>query len=174
MLTSTYTTGVYPYQPHTLMLIRYKGKYQQYFCNQFFNRQPLTLVIFPLCRFLFMFLGDFCKLNKTPSNGTCLGKLPGGFCDVGCCCCFTSLDVFPSLHFDVIPHPSVSYRRVFTSILYFQPSSSQSDLPHFHLNFSGLFRHNFTAGGTVLSRHFLPTGVFYLASLPQILTRFCN
>ena len=174
MLTSTYATGVYPYQPHTLMLIRNKGKYQQYFCNQFFNRQALNLVIFTFCRFLFMFLGDFCKLNKTPSNGTCLGKLPGGFCDVGCCCCFASLEVFPSLLLDIIPHPSVSYRRIFTSILYFQPSSSQSDLRHFHLNFSELFRHHFTTGETVLSRHFSPTGVFYLASLPQILTRFCN
>ena len=34
------------------------------------------------------FIGDFCKLNKTPSDGTCLGEPPGGFCDVGCCCCF--------------------------------------------------------------------------------------
>ena len=31
------------------------------------------------------FLDDFCKLNKTPGNGTCLGEPPGGFCDVGCC-----------------------------------------------------------------------------------------
>ena len=84
-----------------------------------------------------MFLGDFCKLNKTPSDGTCLGEPPGGFCDVGCCC-FTSLEVFlPSLLFDVIPHSSVSYRRVFTPILYFQPSSSQNDSWHFHLTVLG-------------------------------------
>ena len=30
----------------------------------------------------------FCNLNKTPSDGTCLGEPPGDFCDVGCCCCF--------------------------------------------------------------------------------------
>ena len=30
--------------------------------------------------------------------------------------------------FNVVPHPSVSYRRNFTPILYFQPSSSQSNL----------------------------------------------
>ena len=36
----------------------------------------------------FTFLGDPLKPNKTPSAGTCLGELPGGFCDVGCCCCF--------------------------------------------------------------------------------------
>ena len=31
---------------------------------------------------------DFCKLNEAPSDGTCLGEPPGGFCDVGCCCFF--------------------------------------------------------------------------------------
>ena len=51
-------------------------------------RQPLTL-LFPLCKFLFMFLGDVCKLNKTPRDSTCLEEPPGG-----CCCCFTSLEVF--------------------------------------------------------------------------------
>ena len=106
-----------------------------------------------------MFLGDFCKLNKTPSDGTCSGEPPGGFCDVGCCCCcccFTSLEVFHSLLFDVIPHPSVSYRYVFTPILYFQPSSLQSGSQHFHLNFSRLLRHSFTASATVVSKRFLP------------------
>ena len=46
---------------------------------------------------------------------------------------------FISLPFDVIPHLFVSYHRVFTPILYFQPRSSQSDLWHFHFNFSRLF-----------------------------------
>ena len=45
--------------------------------------QPLTLIIFAFWSFFFMFLGDFCKLSKTPSNGTCLGEPLGGFCDVG-------------------------------------------------------------------------------------------
>ena len=35
------------------------------------------------------------------------------------------------LLFDVIPHPFVDYRRVFTPLLYFQPSPSQSDSPQF-------------------------------------------
>ena len=35
---------------------------------------------------------------------------------------------------DVIPHPSVDYRRVFTPILYFQPSPSQSDSRHLHFS----------------------------------------
>ena len=85
-----------------------------------------------------MFLGDFCKLNKPPSDVTRLGKPPGGFCDADCCCCFTSLEVFlPLLLFDVVSYSSVSYHRVFTPILYFQSSSSQSDLRHFHLTFLG-------------------------------------
>ena len=77
-------------------------------------------------------------------------------------CCFCDV-VLHSLLFDVIPHPSVSYRRVFTSILYFQLNSSQSDLRHFHVNFSELFI--FNASGTVLSKRFLPTGIFYLTLL---------
>ena len=107
-----------------------------------------------------MFLGDFCKLNKTPSDGTCLGEPAGVFCDVSCCCALTSLEVFPSLLFDVIPHTSVSYCWVFTPVLYFQPSSSQSDSGYFHLNFSGLFRHSFTASATVSSGRFLPHRCF--------------
>ena len=68
---------------------------------------------------------------------------------------------FISLLFDIIPHPSVDYRRVFTPILYFQPSPSQSDSRHFHL-----FNHSVLAAGTTaLSGHFLPTGVFYLTLL---------
>ena len=35
--------------------------------------------------------------------------------------------VFPTPAFNVIPRPSVSYRQVFRPILYFQPSSLQSD-----------------------------------------------
>ena len=66
------------------------------------------------------------------------GEPPGGNCDVGCCCCFTSQEVFlPSVVFDIIPHSSVSYRQIFRPILYFQGSSLQSDLQHFHLTFLG-------------------------------------
>ena len=64
-----------------------------------------------------------------------MGEPPGCFCDVGfcCCCCFlTHWRFFISLLFDVIFHSSVSYRQFFTPILYFQPSSSQSDSGHFH------------------------------------------
>ena len=45
-----------------------------FYCTTDVYRQPLTLVIFPLVQVPFMLLGDFCKLNKTPSDGTCLGR----------------------------------------------------------------------------------------------------
>ena len=38
-----------------------------------------------------MFLGN---LIKVPAMVLCLGEPPGGFCDAGCCCCLSSLDVF--------------------------------------------------------------------------------
>ena len=71
--------------------------------------------------------------------------------------------------FDIIPHPSVDYRQVFRPILYFQPSPSQSDLRHFHFQ---PFRYLLTASATVLSGHFLPTGVFYLMLFPDIFVTF--
>ena len=114
-----------------------------------------------------MFLGDVCKLKDFPNDGTCLGEPPGGFCDVGCCCCH-------SLLFNVIPHSSVSYRQVFTPILYFQPSLSQSDSRHFNFNFSGPFCYSFTASTTVLTGRFLPTGVFLpMSLLPDIFDTTC-
>ena len=89
-----------------------------------------------------------------------------------CCCCYSSfVDVFHShFLFDIIPHPSVDYRQVFRPILYFQPSPSQSDLRHFHFQ---PFRYLLTASATVLSGHFLPTGVFYLTLLPNIFGTTC-
>ena len=87
------------------------------------------------------------------------------------CCCYSSfVDVLHShFLFNIIPHPSVDYRQVFRPILYFQPSPSQSDLRHFHFQ---PFRYLSTANATVLSGHFLPTGVFYLTLLPNIFGTF--
>ena len=87
---------------------------------------------------------------------------------------FIFVVVHHSLLFNVIPCPSMDYRWVFTPILYFQPSSSQSDSGYFHLRFSGLFRHSFTASATVSRGRFLPTGVLCLALLPHISGRFCD
>ena len=66
------------------------------------------------------------------------------------------------LLFDIIPHSSVDYRRVFTPNLYFQRRPSQGDSRHFQFQ---PFRYLLTASATVLSGHFLPTGVFYLMVL---------
>ena len=85
------------------------------------------------------------------------------------CCCSSFVDVLHS-HF---PHPSVDYRRVFTPILYFQPSSSQSDLRHFHFQpFQDLLV-------TVLPRAlqfwvgiFYPRAFFTLGSFTDILPAF--
>ena len=81
--------------------------------------------------------------------------------------------VLHSLLFDVIPHPSVSYRQVFIPILYFQPSLSQSDSRHFHFNLSELFFHSFIASALALSGDFLPTGVFILCSLSTFSPTTC-
>ena len=73
--------------------------------------------------------------------------------------------------FNVIPHLSVDYYCwVFTPILYFQLSPSQSDSRHFHFNLSEIFFHSFTASATVLSGYFLPTGIFYLTLLHRHFT----
>ena len=53
-----------------------------------------------------------------------------------CCCCCYSFVIFLHSHFlfDIIPHSSVDYCQVFTPILYFQPSPSQSNSRHFHFS----------------------------------------
>ena len=117
--------------------------------------------------------------SRTPSDGTCFGEPPGGFCDVSChfifissfCCCSSFVNVLHShFLFDIIPYRSVDYRQVFTLILYFQSSPSQSDSWHFHFQ---PFRHFLTASATVLSGHFLPTGVFYPTLLLDIFGTTC-
>ena len=89
--------------------------------------------------------------QKLPAMVLAWENLQWGFCDVGCCCCSSFIlffifvvvvvvlyfnasyvMLFFSLLFNIIPHPSVDYRRVFTTILYFQPSPSRSDSRHFH------------------------------------------
>ena len=89
------------------------------------------------------------------------------WCSSFCCC--SSFVNFLHSHFlfDISPYPSVDYHQVFTPILYFQPSPSQSDSRHFHFQ---PFRYLLTASATVLSGHFLPTGIFYLALLHRHLT----
>ena len=71
--------------------------------------------------------------------------------------------------FGIIPHLFLDYRRVFTSISYFHPSPSQSDLRLFH--FLTIRLSSYREGkATVLRGHFLPTDVFYLTLLRQHFT----
>ena len=123
-----------------------------------------------LCSEIYFFW-VYNQKSKAPSDSTCLGEPPLRFLrcwlsSLFCCC--SSFVIFFHSHFlfDIIPHPSVDSRQVFTPILYFQPSPSQNDSRHFHFQ---PFRYLLTASATVLSGHFLPTGVFYLKFLPDIL-----
>ena len=71
---------------------RYKGNINNTSVIIFFNRQltipgPSSfLMAFSLDRVYI--LGDLSKLNKTPSDGTCLEEPRRGFCDVACSYCF--------------------------------------------------------------------------------------
>ena len=85
------------------------------------------------------------------------------------CCCSSFVNVLHShFLFDIIHHPSVDYRWVFTLILYFQSSPLQSDSRHFHFQ---PFRYLRYTSATVLSGHFLPTGIFYLMLFPTFLAQ---
>ena len=74
------------------------------------------------------------------------------------------------LLFDIIPHPSVVYRQVFTHILYFEPSPSQSDSRHFHFQ---PFRYLLTGSATVLSGRFYPQAFFTLRYFTNIFDSTC-
>ena len=93
------------------------------------------------------------------------GEPPGGFCDVGCCCCFlffTSLEVFTFPGYFSLP----SALHAGFSGSWRPPPALSSTLATFGcFTFSRFFRHSFTASATVLSVRFLPTDVFYLMLL---------
>ena len=118
--------------------------------------------------------------SKTFNNRTCLGEPPGGFCDVSChfifvssfCCCSSFVNVLHShFLFGIIPHPSVDYRRgCYTPFYTFSPAHCRVIHDTFHFQ---PFCYLLTASATVLSGHFLPTGVFYLTLLPSILGTTC-
>ena len=69
----------------------------------------------------------------------CLREPPGRLCDVGCCCYFwPHWRFFISLLYDVIPHPSVGYRREFyTPFCTFSPSHRSVIRDTFILTFLG-------------------------------------
>ena len=93
-----------------------------------------------LLRF-FMVYFRILKLNKTPCYSTYGENLQEVFLMLIVVVILPHWRFFISFHLlsDVIPHPSASYHRVFTPILYFQISLLQNDSRQFHFTFSGLF-----------------------------------
>ena len=94
-----------------------------------------------------------------------------------CCCCYSLfVDVCHShFLFDIIPHPSVDYRQVFRSILYFQPSPLHSDSLHFH--FSTIPLPSYHERYWFWMDIFYPLVFFTLCSFPTILAHsrhFCT
>ena len=101
--------------------------------------------------------------SKTPSDGTCLGERPGGFCYVGCHFIF-------DLHFIAVLHfvSRLLYHIIGTPPWLLRPlkASTSSELLI-------AFSFSSTASATVVSGHFLPTDVFYLKLIPDIFGTTC-
>ena len=162
-----------------------------------FNMSPKSAIIFIKCRNRYhmknniRYKGNFNNTSviivligrqKLPAMLLCLGEPLVRFFDAGCCFVlhfvvilhfllllfFIFVVVHHSLLFNVIPRPSMDYRWVFTPILYFQPSPSQSDSRHFHFNLFEIFFHSFTGSATVLNGHFLSTGAFLGAGVSSL------
>ena len=89
-------------------------------------------------------------------------------------CCCSSFHVFLHSHFlfDIIPHPSVDYRQVFRPIPFCTFSPAHRRVIHDTFIFQP-FHYRLTASAMVLvlSGDFLPTGIFYLTLLPNILAQ---
>ena len=98
----------------------------------------------------------------------CLGEPPGGFCDVGCCCCFPHFMFLGYFSLPLALHPG------FSGLWRPPPVPSSASATFGCFTFARFFRHIFTTSATVLSGHFLPTGFFYLALLPSIFGTFCD
>ena len=109
--------------------------------------------------------------SKTPSDVTLLGRTSGKVFVLLSSSHLSMLFIlllFFSLLFDIIPHPPVDYRRGFYTPFYtFSPA-------HRRVIRNSLFNHSvLAASATVLSEHFLPTGIFYVTLLPDIFGTTC-
>ena len=70
----------------------------------------------------------------------CLGEPPVGFCDIGCCCCFSSLEVFMFPHYFSLP---LAHHLGFSG-LWRPPPALSSTLPTFScFTFSQAFPSHF-------------------------------
>ena len=95
----------------------------------------------------------------------CLGEPPGGFCDIDCCS--SLIAVFVILVVVVFTFPGY-FSMPAALHLGFREGLHQPWALPWLLSIALLFRYIFAASVTVLSGHFLPTGVFYLTFLPDI------
>ena len=118
-------------------------------------------------------LTSLVNSTTTPSDGTCLGEPPVRFlwcwllflihccfCDVACCLFLRFWTTFPCHRHSTLASQA---REGFCQLW---------ALPWL-LSIALLFRHIFIASATVLSGHFLPTGVFFLTLLPHIFSTTC-
>ena len=142
---------------------RYKG-----------NISNTSVIIFLMDRLVIFCLPFYVprRLNKTPSDSTLLGRTSRRF--LWCwllLLLFCSLEVCTFLGYFSLPpalHPSFSGPLR-------PPPALISTLATFGcFTFARLFRHSFTVSATVLSRPFLPTGVFYLTLFLHIFDTFCD
>ena len=88
-----------------------------------------------------------------------------------CCCCYSSFVnvLYSHFLFDIILHPSVDYCQVLDPFCTFSPAYRRVIRDTFIFQ---PLRYLLTASATVLSGHFLLTGVFYLTLLPDIFGTF--
>ena len=121
------------------------------------------------------FFWVYNQKSKTPSDGTCLGEPLGGFCDVG-----YHLHFLVALHlsffFILILFSTSSLTLPWTIARFLDPfwTSSPAHCRVIHNTF--IFNHSvifLPRVATVLSGHFLPTGIFYLTLLPDIFGTNC-
>ena len=98
--------------------------------------------------------------SKTPSDGTCLGEPLGGFCDVGFVAAlhlsFFFIHIFFSTSSLTLPWTIAMFLDSFCT---FSPAHCR------------VIRDTFIFNHSILSGHFLPTGVFYFTLLPDILAQ---
>ena len=130
-------------------------------------------LIYITTKFMKTFCNYFLKSKvKNSQRWYFLGRTFGGFCDVDL------LFIVVILHLSIflihISYSTSSLTLPWTIARFLGPFCTFS-LDHCrvirNIFIFQSFRYLLTAGATVLSGHFLPTGVFYLTLLPNILTQ---
>ena len=73
-------------------IVRYKSSINNISVTIFFNKHLSHFFVF-----FYVLSISLGNLTKLPAMVLCLGEPPEGFCDVGCCCSFSSIssEVYP-------------------------------------------------------------------------------